>query len=150
MGTAEERQRDLWDRTAERYDRLVGPLDRRFMAASRRWIGERAVGEVLEVAGDAHGSTSTLSTEQKAHLVSYLLQIDNTAHEDEVEPLPEDVHPEGPTSPASAGKTSDGGGCSVVVGRARSTPPWAVGGLLACLLAAVRARRARSRVIEPA
>lgn len=50
MGTAEERQRDLWDRTAERYDRLVGPLDRRFMAASRRWIGERAVGEVLEVA----------------------------------------------------------------------------------------------------
>lgn len=50
MGTPEERQRQVWDKTADRYDRMVAPMEKRFMAASRRWIGERAVGEVLEVA----------------------------------------------------------------------------------------------------
>lgn len=50
MGTPQERQRRLWDQSAARYDQMVAPLERRFMAASRRWVGERAVGEVLEVA----------------------------------------------------------------------------------------------------
>lgn len=50
MGNAEERQRQLWDRTAARYDQMIAPMEKRFLAASRRWIGERAVGEVLEVA----------------------------------------------------------------------------------------------------
>lgn len=50
MTTPQERQQKLWDTTAARYDRMVAPLEKRFMAASRRWIGERAVGEVLEVA----------------------------------------------------------------------------------------------------
>lgn len=50
MTSTEERQQKLWDSSAERYDRMVAPLERRFMAASRRWVGERAVGEVLEVA----------------------------------------------------------------------------------------------------
>lgn len=50
MTTPQERQQKLWDTSAARYDRMVAPLEKRFMAASRRWIGERAVGEVLEVA----------------------------------------------------------------------------------------------------
>ncbi|MDO5677583.1 MAG: class I SAM-dependent methyltransferase [Propionibacteriaceae bacterium] len=48
--TPEERQRQLWDASADRYDRMVAPMEKRFLAASRRWVGERAVGEVLEVA----------------------------------------------------------------------------------------------------
>ncbi|GAA4889907.1 class I SAM-dependent methyltransferase [Tessaracoccus lubricantis] len=50
MTTPEDRQRMLWDRTAARYDRMVAPLEGRFMTPSRRWIGERAVGSLLEVA----------------------------------------------------------------------------------------------------
>ncbi|MBB1509765.1 class I SAM-dependent methyltransferase [Tessaracoccus sp. MC1756] len=50
MTTPEDRQRRLWDTTAARYDQMVAPLEGRFMAASRRWVGERAVGETLEVA----------------------------------------------------------------------------------------------------
>lgn len=50
MSTPDQRQRRLWDKTAARYDRMVAPLEKRFMAASRRWIGQRAVGDVLEVA----------------------------------------------------------------------------------------------------
>ncbi len=36
--------------SAERYDQMMRRLERRFLGASRRWVGERAVGEVLEVA----------------------------------------------------------------------------------------------------
>lgn len=50
MGSPEERQREMWDKSAQRYDMLVAPLERRFMGPSRRWIGPRAAGEVLEVA----------------------------------------------------------------------------------------------------
>ncbi|MDO4784535.1 MAG: methyltransferase domain-containing protein [Propionibacteriaceae bacterium] len=38
-----------WDAGASRYDALTAPLERRFMAPSRRWVTERASGEVLEV-----------------------------------------------------------------------------------------------------
>lgn len=39
-----------WDAGAGRYDAMTECLERRFLAASRRWIGQRAVGDVLEVA----------------------------------------------------------------------------------------------------
>ena len=51
MPTArEERLRHHWDEGAERYDERIAPLERRYLAASRAWVGERARGEVLEVA----------------------------------------------------------------------------------------------------
>ena len=38
-----------WDAGASRYDALTAPLERRFMAPSRRWVTERASGDVLEL-----------------------------------------------------------------------------------------------------
>ncbi len=54
---------------------------------------------------DEHGATSDLSDDERAALVSYLLQIDNVALEDEVEP-------EGSKDRSAPGATDDGG-CSV-------------------------------------
>ena len=45
-----ERVRRYWDRTATRYDERVSRVEERWLAPSRRWVCERAVGEVLEVA----------------------------------------------------------------------------------------------------
>lgn len=39
-----------WDEGAGRYDELTARLESRFLAPSRRWIGDRASGDVLEVA----------------------------------------------------------------------------------------------------
>lgn len=44
-GEHEER----WDALAARYDVLSAGLERRFLAASRPWVGDRARGRVLEV-----------------------------------------------------------------------------------------------------
>ncbi len=41
---------DHWDRHAPSYDRQTASIERRFFAAHRRWLGERAHGKVLEVA----------------------------------------------------------------------------------------------------
>lgn len=41
---------DHWDRLAPRYDAASAPIERRFLAAARGWVAERAVGEVLELA----------------------------------------------------------------------------------------------------
>ncbi|WP_423861327.1 class I SAM-dependent methyltransferase [Arachnia propionica] len=45
-----ERVRRYWDRTATRYDERVARVEERYLVPSRRWVCERAVGEVLEVA----------------------------------------------------------------------------------------------------
>lgn len=45
-----ERLRGLWDAGAASYDRAIGFVDRRWLDASRRWVGARASGETLEVA----------------------------------------------------------------------------------------------------
>lgn len=50
---------------------------------------------------DRHGATRGLSDTERSELTSYLLQIDNTALEDEVEP------------PDPSSKNADGGGCAV-------------------------------------
>ena len=51
MTTAREaRLRRHWDDEAEVFDRHIAPLERRFLAASREWVADRARGEVLEVA----------------------------------------------------------------------------------------------------
>lgn len=44
------RQREIWDRGAEGYDRSLAPVERGFLGDSRAWIGSRAHGRVLEVA----------------------------------------------------------------------------------------------------
>jgi ubiquinone/menaquinone biosynthesis C-methylase UbiE len=44
------RQREIWDRGAEGYDRSLAPIERAFLGDSRAWIGARAHGRVLEVA----------------------------------------------------------------------------------------------------
>ena len=45
-----ERVRRYWDRTVTRYDERVARVEERYLVPSRRWVCERAVGEVLEVA----------------------------------------------------------------------------------------------------
>ncbi|AQX15396.1 hypothetical protein BKM78_05270 [Tessaracoccus sp. T2.5-30] len=51
MTTAREaRLRRHWDEEAEGFDRHIAPLERRFLAASREWVADRARGDVLEVA----------------------------------------------------------------------------------------------------
>lgn len=39
-----------WDAGASRYDAMIARVDRRFLTASREWVGARASGDVLEVA----------------------------------------------------------------------------------------------------
>jgi ubiquinone/menaquinone biosynthesis methyltransferase len=45
-----KRVRHYWDRTAARYDERVARVEERYLAPSRRWVCERAAGEVLEIA----------------------------------------------------------------------------------------------------
>lgn len=45
-----ERLRRFWDAGATHYDRAIAFVDRRWLRASRRWVGARATGETLEVA----------------------------------------------------------------------------------------------------
>lgn len=40
---------DVWDRHAARYDAATAWLERRFLAAGRRWVCSRAAGRTLEV-----------------------------------------------------------------------------------------------------
>ncbi len=82
---------------------------------------------------DRHGRTSELSDDERSDLVAYLLQIDNTALEDEVEPPPEDDDDD------ESDADEDDGGCAVSApGAAPRAPvaPWAVLGAL--LLLALR------------
>ncbi|MHA6510940.1 class I SAM-dependent methyltransferase [Tessaracoccus sp. Z1128] len=46
----EDRLRQHWDEGAERFDAMIAPMERRFLAESRAWVAERAKGDVLEVA----------------------------------------------------------------------------------------------------
>ncbi len=45
-----ERVRRLYDRAAERYDRLIAPVERLLFGGGRGWVCSRARGEVLEIA----------------------------------------------------------------------------------------------------
>lgn len=47
---ATERQRRVWQRAADSYDRKIAGTERWLFAGGREWIGERARGRVLEVA----------------------------------------------------------------------------------------------------
>ncbi|HEY3493874.1 MAG TPA: hypothetical protein VGK73_04280, partial [Polyangiaceae bacterium] len=91
---------------------------------------------LLEVVGarnpdDRHGATRALSDAERGLLVSYLLQIDNVALEDESEPPPPTV-----------AETSHEGGCRLAARAASGATPglWLV--LLGLLAGARRARRA--------
>jgi ubiquinone/menaquinone biosynthesis C-methylase UbiE len=44
------RHADRWDRQASEYDARTAGLERRFLSASRRWMGRRARGATLEIA----------------------------------------------------------------------------------------------------
>lgn len=83
---------------------------------------------------DRHGATRDLTDTERHELTSYLLQIDNTALEDEVEP---------PQPPA---EDSGSAGCSVGTGPWPSAGTGTLFGLLALLGAGARrgARRARA------
>ncbi|MDN5570994.1 MAG: class I SAM-dependent methyltransferase [Propionibacteriaceae bacterium] len=48
--TQQERSRRYWDRQATTYDARIAGVERRFLLDSRRWVCERARGDVLEVA----------------------------------------------------------------------------------------------------
>ncbi len=88
---------------------------------------------------DLHGTTQGLAAAQRADLVSYLLQIDNTALEDELEPdLPiEGPDPEDPSPGSAAAET----GCTVAVPH----HPGRQGAAVALLgLVALRRRRRNS------
>lgn len=50
MDDATAKQRTVWQKAADRYDRGMAPLERGFLAGTREWIAERAHGRVLEVA----------------------------------------------------------------------------------------------------
>lgn len=41
---------EFWQRQAATYDRRISAVEDRFLAEGRRWVGERAYGDVLEVA----------------------------------------------------------------------------------------------------
>ncbi|MEV4343860.1 methyltransferase domain-containing protein [Actinoplanes sp. NPDC049596] len=45
-----DKQREVWDRSAPRYDGQIAFLERHWFAGGREWIGARASGRVLEVA----------------------------------------------------------------------------------------------------
>ena len=44
------KQRTVWQKNADRYDRVMAGLERGLLAGNREWIAERAHGRVLEVA----------------------------------------------------------------------------------------------------
>ncbi|MFT3888826.1 MAG: class I SAM-dependent methyltransferase [Arachnia sp.] len=50
MTPSKDRVRKYWDGHAARFDAMIAPMERRFLAASRVWAAERARGRVLEVA----------------------------------------------------------------------------------------------------
>jgi DNA-binding beta-propeller fold protein YncE len=83
---------------------------------------------------DRHGVTSTLSETERDVLVSYLLQIDNTALEDEREPSP----PPGSATPAPG---ESGCGCRVHERSQSSSSLWILLVFAAACLRRVRARR---------
>ena len=47
---ATAKQRTVWQKNADRYDRAMAGLERGLLAGNREWIAERAHGRVLEVA----------------------------------------------------------------------------------------------------
>jgi DNA-binding beta-propeller fold protein YncE len=65
---------------------------------------------------DAHGRTRALSEEQRDQLVSYLLQIDNTAYDDERELPP-------PPPDAGSGETDDAGIADAAMGAIDAASP---------------------------
>ncbi|WP_395639877.1 class I SAM-dependent methyltransferase [Pseudolysinimonas sp.] len=50
MDDATAKQRTVWQKNADRYDRTMAGLERGLLAGNREWIGARAHGRVLEVA----------------------------------------------------------------------------------------------------
>jgi ubiquinone/menaquinone biosynthesis C-methylase UbiE len=48
--TPTAKQRRVWDKSAPRYDRQIEFFERLLLDGGRAWLGERAVGRVLEVA----------------------------------------------------------------------------------------------------
>lgn len=100
---------------------------------------------------ELHGATRALSEEELDDLVSYMLQIDNTARADEVDPTPPDGEPPpseepdpsmGGASPAGQSDTDSKkkGGCSFEPGS--RSPLWP-GGLLLLMMGAALGRRHR-------
>jgi len=48
--TPTARQKRVWDKSAPSYDRQISFFEKNWFSGSREWLGERAQGEVLEVA----------------------------------------------------------------------------------------------------
>lgn len=99
------------------------------------YLHDGSAGTLLDViarnSSDQHGNTSSLSDGERADLVAYLMQIDNVALEDEVEPEPASEREPDVTR----------GGCNWGESRPRSAPLSFV--LALSLTAAWRARRRR-------
>lgn len=47
---SEDKFREHWNEQAGTFDKMIAPVDRRWLAAGREWVCSRAQGEVLEVA----------------------------------------------------------------------------------------------------
>jgi hypothetical protein len=112
---------------------------------------------------DLHGHTRELDEDQKAQLVSYLLQIDNTRYEDEQEvPAPVVVDggagafdagaderdaavPAGDATSSTPERASDGGGGGCSVRRERQGSSMSAGLALLAVLLSCRAQRRRRR-----
>jgi DNA-binding beta-propeller fold protein YncE len=153
---------DVGTITATSGMRLDGPLDGldtptlRGVWESAPYLHDGSAATLEDVVGarnpeDRHGTTSTLSAEERGDLLAYLRQIDNVALDDELEPPPmpgsggtSGAGESGGTSGAgesggTSGAGESGGGCAF--NRAPRTPysSSALGLLLAAL--AMMARR---------
>jgi cytochrome c peroxidase len=90
---------------------------------------------IAQNSDDRHGSTSALSEAERSDLVSYLLQIDNVALEDEIEPPPPP-----PMATPKGAETKEG--CSLR-GRAPGSAWTSLSAALLTLLVLARRRRPR-------
>lgn len=78
-----KQQRRVWDRAAPTYDRQIAFWERTLFGGGREWLGERAVGRVLEVAvgtgrnlphyrwGTPDGVTSMTAIDLSAQMIAF-------------------------------------------------------------------------------
>jgi DNA-binding beta-propeller fold protein YncE len=104
---------------------------------------------VARNAAELHGATLNLAQQELDDLVSYLLQIDNTAREDEVgRPEPVEPEPGDGTSgddPGALGSNAKSGGCTYSANSVQPSPLAFVGLTLGVGWAARRRRRSARR-----
>jgi DNA-binding beta-propeller fold protein YncE len=154
---------DVGTLTATSGQRLGGPLEGldtptlRGVWETAPYLHDGSAATLLDVVSsrnpdDRHGATSALSEEERNDLVSYLLQIDNVALEDELEPMepepmepepmePEPMQPEPPPPPAAKGASK---GCSLQGRALGNDVAFSFGSLFALFVFARRRARRRT------